>query len=123
MVKLDIDFPPELREALNAHGYFSANDVIRQICLKLVQVVQPDLLEKAEQGPMSELDHEVITHIASCMQPSEILQSFGKHIKDFGAIDQAIDYMKSRVAQATSQDYRDTCSKCLDLMLGSQRRH
>jgi len=64
MVKLDIDFPPELREALNAHGYFSANDVIRQICLKVVQVVQPDLLEKAEQGPMSELDHEVITHLA-----------------------------------------------------------
>lgn len=123
MVKLDIDFPPELRDVMNAHGYFSLNDVLRQICLKVVQVVQPDLIEAGEQEAIDELDHEVVTHIASFRQPSEILQSFGKHIKDFGAIDQAIDYMKSRVAQATSQDYRDTCSKSLDLMLGSQRRH
>jgi hypothetical protein len=34
MIKLDIDIPPELSEVMNAHGYFSLNDVLRQICLK-----------------------------------------------------------------------------------------
>ena len=62
----------------------------------MVQLVQPDLIEAGEQEAIDELDHEVVTHIASCTQPSEILQSFGKYIKDFGAIDQAIDFIASQ---------------------------
>lgn len=100
MVDFDTGLPPELREVLNSRGYFSVDDVLQEICRKVLQAVGSDLSEVDDHA----LDQDMIMRIASIVPQSEILQSLGTHIEHFGGIDQAIDFIASQIVMVMGVD-------------------
>ncbi|GEM_PF-2950132 len=100
MIDIEISLPPELRDVLNNRGYFSADDIVRDLSVKVLHIVRPDLIGIEDMMHLTAADQEVVATVVSKTKRADIFSGLGTHIEHFGGLDLALDFVALQISMS-----------------------